>query len=69
MDTRLSRYTSNSNNALNSWKASNSKTTSNSMFKKGTAETPTTPLVTPGMSAIAEKPATGNHQELKGHQQ
>jgi hypothetical protein len=25
---------------------------------KGTAETPTTTLVTPGMSAIAERPAT-----------
>jgi hypothetical protein len=36
---------------------------------KGTAETPTTPLVTPGMLAIAERPATGNHQELKGRQQ
>ena len=36
---------------------------------KGTAETPTTPLVTPGTSAIAEKPATGNHQELIGRQQ
>jgi hypothetical protein len=36
---------------------------------KGTAEMPTTPLVTPGMSAIAERPATGNPQELKGHQQ
>jgi hypothetical protein len=36
---------------------------------KGTAETPTTPLVTPGTSAIAERQATGNHQELKGHQQ
>jgi hypothetical protein len=35
---------------------------------KGTAETPTTPLVTPGMLAIAERPATGNHQELKGRQ-
>jgi len=31
---------------------------------KGTAEMPTTPLVTPGTSAIAERPATGNHQEL-----
>jgi hypothetical protein len=29
----------------------------------------TAPLVTPGTSAIAERPATGNHQELKGHQQ
>jgi len=28
---------------------------------KGTAEMLTTPLVTPGMSAIAGKPATGNH--------
>jgi hypothetical protein len=36
---------------------------------KGTAGMPTTPLVTPGTSAIAERPATGNHQELKGHQQ
>ena len=36
---------------------------------KGTAETPTTPMVTPGTSAIAERPATGNHQELKGRQQ
>jgi hypothetical protein len=36
---------------------------------KRTAGTPTTPLVTPGTSAIAERPATGNHQELKGHQQ
>jgi hypothetical protein len=36
---------------------------------KGTAETPTASLVTPGMSAIAERPATGNHQELKGCQQ
>jgi hypothetical protein len=33
---------------------------------KGTAETPTTPLVTPETSVIAERPATGNHQELKG---
>jgi hypothetical protein len=38
------------------------------MFER-TAGTPTTPLVTPGTSAIAEKPATGNRQELKGHQQ
>jgi hypothetical protein len=37
-------------------------------YCKGTAEMLTTPLVAPGMSAIAE-PATGNHQELKGHQQ
>jgi hypothetical protein len=29
---------------------------------KGTAEMPTTPMVTP---AIAERPATGNHRELK----
>jgi hypothetical protein len=36
---------------------------------KGTAETPTTPLVTPGTSAIADRPATGNPQELKGRQQ
>jgi hypothetical protein len=34
-------------------------------FSKGAAETPTTPLVTPGMSAIAERPATFNHQELR----
>ncbi len=32
---------------------------------KGTAETPTTPLVTPGTSAIA----TGNPREPKGRQQ
>jgi hypothetical protein len=36
---------------------------------KGTAETPTTPLDAPGTSAVAERPATGNHQELKGRQQ
>jgi hypothetical protein len=36
---------------------------------KKTAEMLTTPLVTPGMSAIAGKPATVNHQELKGRQQ
>jgi len=36
---------------------------------KGTAETPTTPLVTPETSVIAERPATGNHQELKECQQ
>jgi hypothetical protein len=36
---------------------------------KGRAETLTTPLVTPGTSAIAERPAIGNHQELKGCQQ
>jgi hypothetical protein len=36
---------------------------------KGTAETPSTPLVTPGTSAIAERPATGSHQELEGRQQ
>jgi hypothetical protein len=30
---------------------------------------PTTPLVTPGTSAIAERPATGNHQELKERKQ
>ena len=36
---------------------------------KGTAEMLTTPLVTPGTSAIAERPAIGNHQELKGCQQ
>jgi len=35
---------------------------------KGTTETPTTPLVTPGISAKAE-PATGNHHELKGRQE
>jgi hypothetical protein len=35
---------------------------------KGTAETPTTPSVTPG-TAIAERPAKINHQELKGRQQ
>jgi hypothetical protein len=38
-------------------------------YLKGTAETLTTPLVTPGTSAIAERPAIGNHQELKGCQQ
>jgi hypothetical protein len=38
-------------------------------FLKGTAETSTTPLVTPGTSAIAERPATGNHQKLKVRQQ
>jgi hypothetical protein len=38
------------------------------MFER-TAGTPTTPSVTPGTSAIAEKPAKGNRQELKGHQQ
>jgi hypothetical protein len=27
-------------------------------FSKGAEETPTTPLVTPGMSAIVERPAT-----------
>ncbi len=36
---------------------------------KGTAETQTTPLVTPGTSAIAERLSTGNHQKLKGRQQ
>jgi hypothetical protein len=36
---------------------------------KGTAETPTTPLVSSGASAIAARPATGNHQEFKGRQQ
>jgi hypothetical protein len=35
-------------------------------FLKGTAETPTTPMVTPGTSATAERPAPENHQELKG---
>jgi hypothetical protein len=35
---------------------------------KGTAKTPTTPLVTPGTSAIAERLATGNPQELQGRQ-
>ncbi len=35
---------------------------------KGTVETPTTPLVTPGTSSIAERLATGNPQELKGAQ-
>jgi hypothetical protein len=55
MDTRISRDTSNSKNALISRKARNSRTASNSMFDKGTAETPTTPLVTTGTSAIAER--------------
>ncbi len=36
---------------------------------KGTAETPRTPFVTPGTSAIAKRPATGKNQELKGRQQ
>jgi hypothetical protein len=36
---------------------------------KGTAEMPTTPLVSPGASAIAERPATGNQHEFKGRQQ
>jgi hypothetical protein len=38
---------------------------------KEKAEMPTTPLVTltPGTSAIEERPATGNHQELKGRLQ
>jgi hypothetical protein len=36
---------------------------------KGTAETPTTPLATPGTSALAERQETGNHQELKRRQQ
>jgi hypothetical protein len=35
----------------------------------GTAEMPTTPLVTPRTSAIVERPVTGNPQELKGRQQ
>jgi hypothetical protein len=69
MDTRISRDTSNSKNALISRKACNRGIASNSVFDKGTAEMPTTPLVTPGTSAIAERPATGNHQELKGCQQ
>ncbi len=36
---------------------------------KGTVETPATPLVTQGTSAIAERLATGNPQGLKGRQQ
>ncbi len=36
---------------------------------KGTAEKLTKPLVTPRTSAIAERPATGNHLEVKVHQQ
>jgi hypothetical protein len=36
---------------------------------KGTEETQTIPLVTPGMSALAERLSAGNHQELKGRQQ
>jgi hypothetical protein len=35
---------------------------------KGTAETPSTPG-TPGTPAIAKRPTTGNHQEVKGLQQ
>ena len=69
MDTRISRDTSNSKNALISRKACNRRTPSNSMFDKGTAEMPTTPLVTPRTSAIVERPVTGNPQELKGRQQ
>jgi hypothetical protein len=34
------------------------------MFE-GTAETPTSPLVISGTSAIAERPATGNIRNLK----
>ncbi len=59
-----------SKNALNSRKSSNGRTASNSMFERNSRNANnTTPLVTPGKSAIAERPATGNHQELKGRQQ
>jgi hypothetical protein len=48
-------------------KASNSRTTNNSMFERN-SRNPNT-LATPGTSAIAERLATGNHQELKERQQ
>jgi hypothetical protein len=38
-------------------------------LSKGTAEMSTTPLVKPGTLSIADRPATGNHQELKGCQE
>ncbi len=68
MDTRISRDTSKSKNAINSRKASNSRTASNSMFER-ISRNPNNTLATPGTSAIAERPATGNHKELKERQQ
>jgi hypothetical protein len=64
----ISRDASNIKNAVNSRKPVTAGPQATAC-SKGTAETQTTPLVTPGMSTIAERPATGNQQELKGHQQ
>jgi hypothetical protein len=64
MDTMISRDTSNSKNTLNSRKASNNRTASNSMIERN-SRNPNNTLATPGTSTIAERPATGNHQELK----
>jgi hypothetical protein len=36
---------------------------------KGPAEMQTAPLVKPGKSAVAERPATGNHQERQQQQE
>jgi len=63
----ISRDASNIKNAVNSRKPVTAGPQATAC-SKGTAETQTTPLVTPGMSTIAERPATGNQQELKGHQ-
>jgi hypothetical protein len=68
MDTRISRDTNNNKNVLNSRKASNSRTASNSMIKRY-RRNPNNTLATTGMSAIAERPARGNHKELKERQQ
>jgi hypothetical protein len=57
---RNSRDASNSKNA---WKAGTVGPPATACSKE-TAEMPTTPMVTPGMSAIAKRPAPGNHQEL-----
>jgi hypothetical protein len=64
MDPRISRDTSNSKSTLNSRKASNSRTASNSKFERN-SRNPNNNLAAPGTLVIVERPATGNHQELK----
>jgi hypothetical protein len=67
MDTRISRDSSNCKNATTAGKPVRAGPPATAC-SKGIAETPTTSLVTPGTSVIAER-VTGNHQELEGLQQ
>jgi hypothetical protein len=63
-DARISRDASNSNNAINSRKSITAGPPATASWKE-TSET----IASSGMPAIAERPATVTHQELKGRQQ